>query len=350
MNSVFVVRLSAIGDTVIAARAAETLLLHGCDVVFVTHASQRDVVESIPSLKRIVLVDEHNQLKAFVKTDGGFQSVSLADFKVNTQSDAIDLQNTSRSRRALALLQKTFAIQLNVRRVSKRTVYRNALVLQASLFGEQFVRPTSFDTSEIVRVATLQENAVENYLTEKKISFRGPARQYLMAGEPNLRTQNPYVLVFVGASFVLKTWPKEHVRSFIRGVLSSTVYDVILCGGKADAEVGDFLAFDDTKRIDNRVGATSLAEVMALAKHAQFILTNDSFGAHLADAFQKKGAVIFGATSPKFGFAPREDSIHVHYANLDCSPCARHGQGECRFKNLKCLRDVTPENVLKNLK
>lgn len=79
--------------------------------------------------------------------------------------------------------------------------------------------PHSLDTSEIVRVATLQEHAVERYLTEKKISFQGPARQYLKAGEPKLRTQNPYVLVFVGASFVLKTWPKEHVRSFTRGVL-----------------------------------------------------------------------------------------------------------------------------------
>lgn len=117
MNSVFVVRLSAIGDTVIAARAAETLLLHGCDVVFVTHASQRDVVESIPSLKCIVLVDEHNQLKAFVKTDAGFQSVSLADFKVSTSSDAIDFPKHWRSDSTIALLQKTFVIQLNVRRV-----------------------------------------------------------------------------------------------------------------------------------------------------------------------------------------------------------------------------------------
>lgn len=350
MISVFVVRLSAIGDTIIAARAAETLLLHGCDVIFVTHASQRDVVEAIPSLKRIILIDENNQVSAFIKTDSVFEAVSLVEFKVETCTDAIDLQSTSRSRRALALLQKTFEISLNVRRVSKRTVYRNALVLQSSLFGEQFVRSAPLDTKEIVHVSTLQEKVVESYLVDKGIAFHGSAREYLTSGLPKLNNSGPYVLVFVGASFALKTWPKEHVRTFIRGVLSATSYSVILCGGKADLEIGQFLAFDDRARIDNRVGATTLSEVIALAKHAQFILTNDSFGAHLADAFQKKGAVVFGATSPRFGFAPREESVRVHYANLDCSPCARHGQGECRFKNLKCLRDVSPENVLQHLK
>ena len=79
------------------------------------------------------------------------------------------------------------------------------------------------------------------------------------------------------------------------------------------------------------------------------IVTNDSFPAHAAQAFEIPATVLFGATSPYFGFAPKAPQIHVETLNLACSPCTRHGNRQCPYKNLKCLTGISANHVFKQI-
>lgn len=347
MNPVFVVRLSAIGDTIIAARSAATLAAHGCDVVFVTHVTQRDIVEAIDGLRGYVLIDENNDLTWFLKTRTKFEVSKVEDFEFgHFKAYALDLQNTGRSRRAIKKIRSVFSKPVVRRHVAKRTLYRIFLVWCAWLFGNQNIRRDRLDGRKIVRIGDLQQQLVASYLRQSGIEYKGPVENYLNASNcASLNISASYVLIFLGASFPLKAWPKEHIRVFIRDVLEKTDQKIVLCGGESESAVASYLSFDGEGRIENLVGKTSLTQVLTLAKKANFILTNDSFGAHLADAFKKNASVVFGSTSPLFGFAPAESNVQLHYANLRCSPCARHGQGVCRYKNLRCLTIVTPDEV-----
>lgn len=337
-----VIRLTAIGDTIIASRAVKTLLDHHCQVVFVTHQSQADVAKSIPKLKYFCLIDEKNTLTLYSRS--AQNNWVIADWAVLSENkfQIIDLQNTSRSRRAAKALQNTLHQKLKVSRVKKRTIFRLFLIFYSLLFWFQAKKKKTSKT--IVRVHDLQLHVVKDFLRRAHITFRAAGESYLDAGQSGT-AKKPFVLIFLGASYRLKVWPKEYVRKFIQRVLKTTQYDVVLCGGNAELKTAEFLEFDDGNRIKNLVGKTRLSETFSLAQSAGFILTNDSFGAHLADAFNIKAAVVFGATSPSFGFAPLSPNTKVFYSHLTCSPCSRHGQGECRFQNLNCLTEVSPEAV-----
>ena len=66
-------------------------------------------------------------------------------------------------------------------------------------------------------------------------------------------------------------------------------------------------------------------------------------------SFKIPASVLFGATSPLFGFVPIYEKISIEYMNLSCSPCSRHGKGFCRFKNLKCLQDIDTLNIFNHI-
>jgi ADP-heptose:LPS heptosyltransferase len=104
---------------------------------------------------------------------------------------------------------------------------------------------------------------------------------------------------------------------------------------------------DSTQIIDLR-GAYSLSETAWLIKHSTCVIGNDCGPMHIADAVQAAGVVLFGPTCViKNG--PR-NKIKPLFSNLTCSPC--HYSTD-QFKNCQtgqCLKEITPEEVLKIIK
>jgi len=69
-------------------------------------------------------------------------------------------------------------------------------------------------------------------------------------------------------------------------------------------------------------------------------VTNDSGLMHLAAAVGSKVAAIFGSTSPALGFAPTARGRRVISLDLDCSPCAYHGNVPCRLGTRECFEGI----------
>jgi heptosyltransferase-2 len=120
---------------------------------------------------------------------------------------------------------------------------------------------------------------------------------------------------------------------------------IILCGGPDDRLVATYLAFLNTSRIVDLVGKIPLSETLSLIQKASYVVTGDSFASHAADLLGTPASVLFGATHPLLGFAPENPHATVHHKGLSCSPCSRHGQGECKHRNIRCLTSITPEEV-----
>jgi len=59
---------------------------------------------------------------------------------------------------------------------------------------------------------------------------------------------------------------------------------------------------------------------------------------------------IFGATDPKFGFAPRGryDAV-VETRGLPCRPCSIHGGERCPIGTFECMRAISPGMVLERV-
>ncbi len=84
-------------------------------------------------------------------------------------------------------------------------------------------------------------------------------------------------------------------------------------------------------------GETGLKELFYVVKNSFYIITVDSMVSHIASAYEKRGRVIFGPTTPLYGFKPFGNKIKIIYKKTFCSPCSLHGEGLCLF-NKKCYK------------
>jgi ADP-heptose:LPS heptosyltransferase len=89
-------------------------------------------------------------------------------------------------------------------------------------------------------------------------------------------------------------------------------------------------------------GQFGLRESMALLKHALCYVGVDSFLAHVTNAVQTPGVVLFGPSSPVIWGHPENVNI---YKKVQCSPCIDilH-KDECPYSR-ECMTGITVEEV-----
>ena len=76
-------------------------------------------------------------------------------------------------------------------------------------------------------------------------------------------------------------------------------------------------------------GRTSLPVACALVGRCAAFITNDSGLMHVAVALKVPVLAFFGATVPQFGFFPLGEKDRIVQATLKCRPCSLHGGGKC---------------------
>lgn len=177
-----------------------------------------------------------------------------------------------------------------------------------------------------------------------------------------------YYVLFLGASETERMWPIEH---FVK--LAETLNENMkcghlkccLCGGKEEAYLADeFIErYFPKEKIINRVGQTSLPELIEVIRAAEFIVTNDTSAVHFAAAVNTQAFCIWGPWEygrflPYTVEDPGDRNLPVVcYQETECRNCLLDGRGktgECirfiRGKGIrKCLSAVTVDDVMEKI-
>jgi heptosyltransferase-2 len=66
---------------------------------------------------------------------------------------------------------------------------------------------------------------------------------------------------------------------------------------------------------------------------------------HVAEAVGTPVVAVFGSTTPKQGFAPRDPRSRVVEVDLECRPCGRHGRNACPLGHFRCMLDLPAATV-----
>lgn len=185
----------------------------------------------------------------------------------------------------------------------------------------------------------------------------------------------PLIGINPGATFgSAKRWPPENFSALIIKIITELNGRAVLFGGPGEVEIANEIVSsvrlqmrtNDERRTtndeeqtrgalqqsadDRRVlvmsGKTNLRELAALISECDVFVTNDSGPMHMASALLVPVIAIFGSTDST-ATGPFGEGHKVITKHLSCAPCM---QRECPEKHLKCMTDITADEVFDTVK
>ncbi len=137
-----------------------------------------------------------------------------------------------------------------------------------------------------------------------------------------------------------KRWLPERFAEVANAIAAEHPVQWQLFGTATDQPVGEIIAAQLGERAVNRIGQTSLEELIAELRACRLLLTNDTGTMHLAALLGVPVVAIFGSTEHRLT-GPLGDGHTVMRRHVACSPCFLR---ECPI-DFRCMKEVTAEEV-----
>ena len=171
------------------------------------------------------------------------------------------------------------------------------------------------------------------------LDYHIPPDQHLRLADhfPAL-AERPYIAVVIGATHSTKRLPIENFITLCRLIKRP----IILLGGKED-QANAHAIQQALPQLHNACGKYTLHQSASIVQQAYKIVSHDTGLMHIAAAFHRPIATIWGNTIPQFGMYPYypANSNIPHFtaevANLNCRPCSKIGYPKCPKKHFNCM-------------
>ena len=152
------------------------------------------------------------------------------------------------------------------------------------------------------------------------------------------------VLLNVGASKPANRWPAERFGLLARALRAGTDAPLVLTGGPDDRAAADAaraaLGADLPPGVHDLVGATTLSQLVALARRARLLVGADTGPMHVAAAVGTPVVALFGPADPR-RTGPWQGGRAVHRVlRAPPPPCAPCGRRTCDQPRHACMEDL----------
>ncbi|MBS2029665.1 MAG: glycosyltransferase family 9 protein [Deltaproteobacteria bacterium] len=322
---ILVIRLSALGDVVLATPAARALRAHFPEarIDWLVDAAYLPILAHNPHLSNVVPYD---------RRAGHAGAAGLLRLRAQLRSQkydlVIDLQakpKTVALARALGA-QRVVTLQKRSRGEALRAligldrpnVRLHAIEMYLEALGVLGVKPQGFQ---------LECSVTERGRTQAERFF--PAAASVVGLSP-------------GARWATKRWEPARFAE-VGNALARAGHRVLLLGGPGDrAELEAVRAGLEEPALDTaELGVEGL---IAAVSRCKLVVAGDSGPVHLADALGVPTVALYGPTAPR-RWAPRDPRHRIIHKDLVCSPCSNHGSKRCPLGSLQCMREIASSEV-----
>jgi ADP-heptose:LPS heptosyltransferase len=318
--NVLIIKLGALGDVVLSVPQLLRLTE--------THAGDRIILLTAPAYVELV-AGLPLQVVAF-RRKGFIEMLRVIRWLLGQQFDVVyDLQGSLRSRVMTLLTQAG-------KRVGRSP---GIAYTHTPLAATDSVH--AFDRFNDVLVAGGVEAAVPRL--QLPVSAPAASRVTVWLQQQGLAGRR-LVLVHAGSSpqWPAKRWDETHFLA-LAAALAARGFVVVWIGGEDERALNDRLAGNTGM---DATAVFSFAELLALAGHAAFAVTNDSSPMHVLSAAGLPVYAFFGPTDWRRSHALGQ-AARVLVNPVPCSPCQLPVCPPERQH--ACLRGITPETVLTRL-
>jgi heptosyltransferase-2 len=137
-----------------------------------------------------------------------------------------------------------------------------------------------------------------------------------------------------------KRWLPERFAEAAEKISAQSSVQWILLGTPREATVGDQIAAALGDHCVNRIGQTTLDQLIDELRECRLLLTNDTGTMHLAALLGVPIVAIFGSTEPRLT-GPLGNGHMVLRHHVECSPCFLR---ECPI-DFRCMKAVSVQEV-----
>jgi heptosyltransferase II len=138
-----------------------------------------------------------------------------------------------------------------------------------------------------------------------------------------------------------KRWLPDRFAEAAKAVAAQASVQWVLFGTSADSDVGSTIAKALGENCVNRIGQTTLDELISELRDCRLLLTNDTGTMHLATLLGVPVVAIFGSTEPRLtGPLGSRDFVIRH--QVECSPCFLR---KCPI-DFRCMKAVAVDEVV----
>lgn len=161
-------------------------------------------------------------------------------------------------------------------------------------------------------------------------------RARLRLGGGNWAAINP------GAAFgSAKRWYPERFAQVADFIAYKYKFNILLLGGKNEEQIGSEIEGKMASPALNLIGKTTVRELMALISEMELMVTNDSGPMHVAAAFDRPVAALFGPTDHTTT-SPVCSHFRIVRHETECAPCLKR---QCP-EDHRCMSAISVEQVI----
>lgn len=162
--------------------------------------------------------------------------------------------------------------------------------------------------------------------------------------EQNLRNQG-LVALAPGSVWATKRWLPEYFAEVVAALARQGI-SCLLIGSAADRPLCASIIDQAQAPALNLAGRFDILASAELIRRCHLLITNDSAPLHLANAVRTPVLAIFGPTVERFGCFPYREGDRVVQIDLSCRPCGKHGHQNCPQGHFRCMREISPGEVI----
>jgi lipopolysaccharide heptosyltransferase II len=140
-----------------------------------------------------------------------------------------------------------------------------------------------------------------------------------------------------------KRWLPERFAEAAKLIAEQRPVQWILFGTKKDGAIGDDISKSLGDGCVNRIGQTTIEQLIDELRACRLLLTNDTGTMHLASLLGLPVVAIFGSTEPRLTGPLGDGKVLRH--QVECSPCFLR---ECPI-DFRCMKAVTVEEVVETV-
>jgi len=226
------------------------------------------------------------------------------------------------------------------RRVGYRGHYRGWLLNQV-VRERRKPRPPEHQAHRYLRIAEQLGADIASGPVGEAVTFPGYATSVPDRSSP-ASNQPTKLGLCPGAEYgPAKRWLPDRFAEVAKAIAEQKPVQWVLLGTARDRELGETIAATIGGHCVNRIGQTTLEQLIEELRTCRLLLTNDTGTMHLAALLGVPVVAIFGSTEPALT-APLGDSHIVIRHHVECSPCFLRN---CPI-DFRCMKAVPAEEVI----